>query len=119
MKTNKNDIIALRDVFVSFRMEEIGMNKIEELIEQLKIYTGLVEKKPEKKQCNACAIVVTILAVIGAMVAIGFALYKFFGPAYFEEFDDFEDDFDDDFFEDDEEDAIEVPVEKKEEEDAE
>ena len=52
------------------------MNKIEELIEQLKIYTGLVEKKPEKKKCNVCAIIVTILAVIGAIVAIGFALYK-------------------------------------------
>ena len=96
------------------------MNKIEELIEQLKIYTGLVEKKPEKKKCNACAIIVTILAVIGAIVAIGFALYQFFGPAYFEEFEDFEDDFDDDFFEDEEDDdAIEVTVEKKEEEDAE
>ncbi len=96
------------------------MNKIEELIEQLKIYTGLVEKKPEKKKCNVCAIIVTILAVIGAIVAIGFALYKFFGPAYFEEFEDFEDDFDDDFFEDEEDDdAIEVTVEKKEEEDAE
>ena len=46
------------------------MNRIEELIEQLKIYTGLVEKKPEKKECNVCAIIITVLAVIGAMVAI-------------------------------------------------
>ncbi len=93
------------------------MNKIEELIEQLKIYTGLVEKKPEKKKCNVCAIVITVFAVIGAMVAVGYALYRFFGPAYFEDFeDDYEDDFDDDFFEDDDDDSIEVPVAKKEEE---
>lgn len=93
------------------------MNKIEELIEQLKIYTGLVEKKPEKKECNVCAIIITVLAVIGALVAIGYALYRFLGPSYFEDFeDDYEDDFDDDFFDDDEEDeSIEVPVEKKEE----
>ena len=93
------------------------MNKIEELIEQLKIYTGLVEKKPEKKECNICAIIITVLAVIGALVAIGYALYRFLGPSYFEDFeDDYEDDFDDDFFDDDEEDeSIEVPVEKKEE----
>lgn len=98
------------------------MNKIEELIEQLKIYTGLVEKKPEKKECNVCAIIVTVLAVIGALVAIGYALYRFLGPAYFEEFeDDYEDDFDDDFFEDDDEDAIEIKADKadKEEKEAE
>ena len=97
------------------------MNRIEELIEQLKIYTGLVEKKPEKKECNVCAIIITVLAVIGAMVAIGYALYRFLGPSYFEEFDDMEEDFDDDFFDDDDtddddDDAIEISVEKKEEE---
>lgn len=95
------------------------MNKIEELIEQLKVYTGLVEKKPQKKECNVCAIIITVLAVIGAMVAIGYALYRFLGPSYLEDFDE-EEDFDDDFFDDDDADdddeAIEVPVEKKEEE---
>lgn len=91
------------------------MNKIEELIEQLKVYTGMVEKKPEKKKCNVCAIVITVLAVIGALVAIGYALYRFLGPAYFEDFeDDYEDDFDDDFFEDDDDDAIEVKADEEE-----
>ena len=91
------------------------MNKIEELIEQLKIYTGLVEKKPEKKKCNVCAIIVSVLAVIGALVAIGYALYRFLGPSYFEDFeDDYEEDFDDDFFEDDDEDETVVVKAEKE-----
>ena len=90
------------------------MDKIYDLIDQLKEATGLVEKEPEKKSCNVGAIIVTVFAVIGVVAAAAYALYKFFGPEYFEDFeDDYEEDFDDDFFEDEEDEAIEVP--KKEE----
>lgn len=92
------------------------MSKIEEIIEQIKEYAGLVEKEPPKKKCNVCAIVITVLAVIGVIVAVVAVLYRYFGPAYFEDFeDDYEEDFDDDFFED-EEDEVEVPVKKDTEE---
>lgn len=100
-------------------LEDVNMSRIEEIIEQIKEYAGLVE--PPKKKCNVWAIVITVLAIIGVIVAVVAILMKYFGPAYFEDFeDDYEDDFDDDFFED-EDDEIEVPAqeEKKESADAE
>lgn len=85
------------------------MDRIYDLIEELKEATGLVEKQPEKKSCNIAAVIVTIFAIIGVIAAAVFVIYKYFGPEYFEDFeDDYEEDFDDDFFED-EEDDIEVP----------
>lgn len=81
------------------------MSKIEDIIEQIKEYAGLVEKQPEKKKCNVWAIVITVLAIIGVIVAAVALLMKYFGPKYFEDFEDeYEDDFDDDFFEDDDDD---------------
>lgn len=93
------------------------MSKIEEIIEQIKEYAGLVEKEPPKKKANVWAIVITVLAVIGVICIAVYALMKYFAPAYFEDFEDYEDDFDDDFFED-EEDESEVVVEKEEAEES-
>ncbi len=92
------------------------MSKIEDIIEQIKEYAGIAPKEPEKKECNVWAIVITIVSVACVVAAAVVLLLKYFGPKYFEDFeDDYEDDFDDDFFEDEEEDG-EVVVEKKEEE---
>jgi len=89
------------------------MAKIEELIEQIKEYMGLVEQPPVKKKSNVVAIIITIVSVIAIIAAICYAIYRFLGPSYYEDFeDDYEDDFDDDFFDDDEE-TIEVPVKEE------
>ena len=88
------------------------MNK-EEFIEQIKEYAGIAPKEPEKKKCNVWAIVITALAIIGVIVAAVVLLMKYFGPKYFEDFEDeYEDDFDDDFFEDDDDDD-EIKVKKE------
>lgn len=92
------------------------MSKIEDIIEQIKEYAGIAPKEPEKKKCNVWAIVITIVSVACVIAAAVVLLLNYFGPKYFEDFeDDYEDDFDDDFFEDEEEDG-ELVVEKKEEE---
>lgn len=91
------------------------MDKINELVELIKVKTGMVEEVPQKKQVNIAAIIVTVFAIIGVVCAAAYALYRYFGPMYFEDFeDDYEEDFDDDFFEDEEE--LEVPVKKEEKE---
>lgn len=98
------------------------MNKMDELLDQVKAVKSKVFKIEEqietekKSDKNICAIVITVIAVIGILAAIGYAIYRFLGPSYFEDFeDDYEDDFDDDFFEDDDDDTVEVPAKKEEE----
>ena len=67
--------------------------KIEELLSAL-------NRKEEEKEKNT---VLWVLAIIGAVAAITFAVYHFFAPDYLEDFEeDFDDDFDD-YFEDEEE----------------
>ena len=67
--------------------------KIEELLSAL-------NRKEEEKEKNT---VLWVLAIIGAVAGIAFAVYHFFAPDYLEDFEeDFDDDFDD-YFEDEEE----------------
>ena len=67
--------------------------KIEELLSAL-------NRKEEEKEKNT---VLWVLAIIGAVAGIAFAVYRFFAPDYLEDFEeDFDDDFDD-YFEDEEE----------------
>ena len=60
-----------------------------------------------KKEDNTSKIILTILAIVGAIAsvaAIAYAVYRFMTPDYLEDFDDdFDDDFDADFFADEEE----------------
>lgn len=78
------------------------MNKIENMIQETKLYEML--KKQEEGKVKKT--ILWILAIIGAVVAIAgiaYAVYRFVTPKYLEEFeDDFDDDFEDDFFEDEE-----------------
>lgn len=74
------------------------MNKVEEIIAATKL-SELMNKKEEDKNCKT---VLWVLAIIGAVAAIAYAVYCFFTPDYLEDFEeDFEDDFDDDFFNED------------------
>lgn len=82
------------------------MNKIDEILDILK---NNVVKKEEKKTCPF----VWILAIIGAVVAvgaIGYAVYRYFSAEELDDFDDdFDEDFDDDFFEDEDTEQIVIP----------
>ncbi len=69
--------------------------------------TEVLKKDEEEEELKKKSPIITILAVIGAVVAvacIAFAVYKYFTPDYLEDFDD-GDDFDDedDLFEDEDE----------------
>lgn len=79
------------------------MNKVEEMISATKLNELLHRKE---KKCSARKVVVTILAIGGAVVAIAgivYAVYRFFAPDDLEDYEEaFEDDFDEDFFDDDE-----------------
>ena len=81
------------------------MSKIEDMISATKLNEILQKREDDKIKKT----ILWILAIVGAVVAIGaiaYAVYRFFTPDYLEDFeDDFEDEFDDDFFED--EDPIE------------
>ena len=74
--------------------------KANDLLAAVKLNELMKKEEPEKKKSP----IVTILAVIGAIVAvagIAFAVYKYFAPDYLEDFDDDMDfDDDDDLFED-------------------
>ena len=75
-------------------LNNLNLNeKIEDLLAALK-------KKEDEKEKNT---VLWVLAIIGAVAGIAFAVYRFFAPDYLEDFEeDFDDDFDD-YFEDEEE----------------
>ena len=88
------------------------MNKLDEIIDLLKVNKGVAMKKEEKKK-NVVGWVLGILALVALIAGALYALYRYLKPCYLEDFDDdFEDDFDDDFFEDEEDIPVPVPSEE-------
>lgn len=82
-------------------------NDIKEILAASKL-NEILRRDEEEADMSKKSPIVTILAVIGAIVAvacIAFAVYKYFTPDYLDDFDDGDDDFDDedDLFEDEEE----------------
>ena len=72
--------------------------KLEDMIAESKL-KEILHKNEAEKQKNA---VVWVLAIIGAIAGIAYAVFRFVTPDYLEDFeDDFDDDFDDYFDEDD------------------
>ncbi len=70
--------------------------KLDELIAALK-------KREDDSQKNTILWILAVIGAVAAVVAIAFAVYRYFSPDYLEDFeDDFDDDFDD-YFEDEEE----------------
>ena len=78
------------------------MNKLENLMDLMKVNELLNKKEEPKKKCS---VVVCVLAVIGAVAvvaAIAYAVYRYLNPDYLDDFDDdFEDDFEDEDAEED------------------
>ena len=75
------------------------MNRIEELLATTKL-NDMMHKKDDDQKTT----VLWILAIIGAVAAIAYGVYRFFTPDYLEDFEeDFDDDFDNDFFSDEDE----------------
>ena len=94
---NIRNIIGLKKVE---RM--CAMNKIEDMISATRL-NEILQKRDDDKIKKT---ILWILAIVGAIVAIGaiaYAVYRFFTPDYLEDFEeDFEDDFEDDYFEEEE-----------------
>ena len=90
------------------RFDQMGkeaLSRVEELMNSSRINELLHKREEDEKKKNC---ILWVLAIIGAVAAVAYAVYRFFTPDYLEDFeDDFDDDFDDDFFEDEE------PEEKK------
>ena len=79
-------------------MNKDVMNRMEEIVNSTKLNEFLHRKEEEDKKKNC---ILWVLAIIGAVAGIAYAVYRFFTPDYLDDFeDDFDDDFDDDFFED-------------------
>ena len=78
------------------------MSKIEDMISATKL-NEILQKREDYKIKKT---ILWILAIVGAVVAIGaiaYAVYRFFTPDYLEDFEEeFEDDFEDDYFDDEE-----------------
>lgn len=92
------------------RMVQIMNVKIEELIAALK-------KREDEEQKNTVLWVLAIIGAVAAVVAIAFAVYRYFTPDSLEDFDsDLDNDFED-YFEDEEvkEETTEVKEEATEE----
>lgn len=87
------------------------MNKIEELLEQvkgkdLKDLKELLNKKQvvveKEKKCSPLLWILAIVGFVAAVTGIAYAVYRYFTPDYLEDFED--EDYDDDDFEDEDED---------------
>lgn len=83
------------------------MNKVEEIINSVKL-AELLKKKEDEKKVPTAVIVLAVVGIIALIAAIAYGVYRFFAPEYFEDDLEYEedDDFfeDEDFFEDDEDD---------------
>ena len=73
------------------------MNKMEELMNAVKLNELLHKKEKEDEKDNKVLCGLAIVGAVVAVAAIAYGIYKLLTPKYE---DDFEDDFDDDFFED-------------------
>ena len=92
------------------------MNKIEELLEQvkgkdLKELKELLNKKQvvveKEKKCSPLLWILAIVGFVAAVAGIAYAVYRYFTPDYLEDFEDEDydedEDFEDDFFEEEDE----------------
>lgn len=87
------------------------MNKLEAILEAANLNDFLRKKEEETKKCN---VVLWVLAVVGAVVAVGvvvYALYRHFKPDYLE---DFEEEFEDDDEVDEDDEVFEDESDKEE-----
>ena len=75
-------------------------NKIDELLNAMKLGELLHRKDPMEKRRHIIMWVLATIGAVAAVAAIAYAVYRYMNPDYLE---DFEDDFDD--YEDDTEDA--------------
>ena len=84
----------------------MNMSKVEEMLATSGL-SGILKKQEESDKTKRC--IVTILALVGVVVAIAgiaYGVYRFFIKDDFDDFDDdlyFDDDDMEDFFDDDEE----------------
>ncbi len=77
------------------------------MTELKKLSELLGSKKEEEKKSNTLVWVLAVIGAVAAVAAIAGAVYRYFTPAYLEDFeDDFEDEFEDED-DDDEEDIFE------------
>ncbi len=80
-------------------------NKMEDFLTATKLNELIHKKEIEEKNKNTVLWTLAVIGAVAAVAGIAYAVYRFFAPAYLDEFeDDFDDDeFDDDFFDDEEE----------------
>lgn len=76
-------------------------NKIEELLNAVKLNELLNKKMVKEEKKNPYLYILAAIGAIAAVASIAYLVYKRCTPDYLEDFeDDFDDDFEDDFYDD-------------------
>lgn len=87
----------------------VHMSRIDDLLNNAKLSELIHKNKVEEERKSRIVWVLAVIGAIASVAAIAYAVYRYFGPSYLDDFDgDFDyDELDDDFDFDDEDDDIE------------
>ena len=81
------------------------MTKFEEMLAATKLNELVAKRDDDEKMKKAILWGLAIIGAVAAVAGIAYAVYRFFGKDYLEDFEDedFEEEFDDDFFNEEDE----------------
>jgi len=76
-------------------------NKLDDMLNAMKLGDLIHRRKAADQKKNTMICILAIIGIISLIASIAYAVYRYMGRDYLEDFDDDFDDYEDDYFDDD------------------